>query len=239
MPARFRCCKLSCRCSVVPCIVRRFCTIVGPGFRRLGGMPTTTADECQDGIELREMDSTRHTEAARIRLLRRFVDAAGSGDHDGWQSPATLVQICSGELVLSTLQRAMQSSPASSSGPATPATQHQQQFRSLAHCALAAAAALSGGAPAPAGASCEAEGRRKILILEGVELAARRACKRGTASHEWAVASRIVELLPALVAALAVRHRVVALPRASRERTLRLLYALGHAVREHELLTRE
>eukprot|EP00973_Karenia_brevis_P049793 6914521-Karenia_brevis.AAC.1 len=56
---------------------------------------------------------------------------------------------------------------------------------------------------------------RRLLLLEGVLVAANRASKQGRSGARWEAACHICVLLHTLVAVLAVKYKLVALPRAN------------------------
>jgi len=184
----------------------------------------------KDGVILKELPYlAKQTERARLRLQG---GGGPEGDAGLWTSPPFQVGVLSGDVVLAVLQKALnRSSSAASTSPPDPSDRH-----GLAACAVSAADALV-GAPRGAAAGRETTCRPRIYILEGVDLAARRICSKGQGSAEWGSASRIAELLPALVAALAIRHGRVALPRRNREKTLQLIFACGQVILEQDLLT--
>ena len=63
---------------------------------------------------------------------------------------------------------------------------------------------------------------RRLLILEGMMTAANQVCKQGGSGACWGAASQMPALLHTLVAVFAVKHRLVAIPRANHNKTLAL-----------------
>ena len=78
---------------------------------------------------------------------------------------------------------------------------------------------------------------RRLLVLEGTMTAANQSCKQGKGGDFWAVSSQMSALLPTLVAVLAVKHQLVAIPRSNPNKTVALLGALSTSIIERDLLT--
>jgi len=68
---------------------------------------------------------------------------------------------------------------------------------------------------------------RRLLILEGAMTAAKQSCKQGKSGSCWGASSQMSALLHTLVAVLAVKHGLVAIPQSNHTRTLALLGALS------------
>ncbi|CAE8625305.1 unnamed protein product [Polarella glacialis] len=186
-----------------------------PSQLRLDASPGLLADIRQhsagdDGLEVTELRMPGAVGAVISERVR--LQLIGQGSRSGWRSLPVSVDISAGQTVLGMLQQACDL--------------HSEVAEVAAHVAdnLASILELTG--------TC-----RQMIVLEGVGAAAIRAQKQGKEGTQWKAASRIKEMLPAIVAALAVRHGIVAMLRANPQRTMQFLLAVGQVLRERGLLT--
>ena len=148
--------------------------------------------------DLAEADVVFEPLASFEALERVCLHLHGSGPRTKWCSRLSCVDIVKGSWLLDVVQTALMS---------------RTDCDAVVAAEEAASAIFSRVLQMPPGAGPLYDegraGRRRVLLIEEVSTAARRECRAGARGRLWQAASRIEDVVPSLVAILAVRYDIV------------------------------